>query len=382
MQTYHRVFNRKFVLVFIGQFAFSAVLQLLLPTLPIYLKKLGSTEIEIGILIGAFGAASVLLRPPVGKALVRLREKTLMMGGAVIYAVCSMAYVVVPPFWPLVSVRILQGAGFGLFATAATTYVVRMSEAGNRARILAHFSVAMNLASAIGPPIGMVIADRFGFIPLFLVCTAVSLCTLFVLAALGNNPKPAPQASIPHDSFLLSKTALPPSIIGFIAIFIWGSLNTFYPLYARSLGVANPGLFFSVMATMLILTRTFGSRILDIPNRKIVIGSCIIITIAALLILWLSRTQLMFLVAALLWGTGHGFLFPSLLTLALERSGSSAALVVATVYAFSDGGLFLGPLAMGVVAQFVSYSAVFLSLSILSGMGLLYLAYFTRKTHE
>jgi len=32
VQTYHRVFNRKFVLVFIGQFAFSAVLQLLLPS--------------------------------------------------------------------------------------------------------------------------------------------------------------------------------------------------------------------------------------------------------------------------------------------------------------------------------------------------------------
>jgi predicted MFS family arabinose efflux permease len=255
-----------------------------------------------------------------------------------------------------------------------------MTEAGNRARILAHFAVGMNIATAIGPPVGMVIVNRFGFIPLFLVCTAVSLCTLLMLGTLSDNPKVVPESSIAGDGFLFSRTVLPPSIIGFIAIFIWGALNTFYPLHARSLGVANPGLFFTAMATMLILTRTFGGPILDIKNRKVVIGSCIIFTITALVILYLSGTQLMFIVAALLWGTGHGFLFPSLLALALERSGSSPALVVATVYAFADGGLFLGPLAMGVVAQYVSYSAVFLSLSILSLMGLLYLAYFTRRT--
>ncbi len=373
-------FARQFFIIFGAQFIFSTVLHLLIPTLPIYLKTLDCTEIEIGMLIGAFGFASILARPPAARMLMRVQEKTLMMGGALIYTVCSIAYLALPPLWPLLCVRILQGVGFGLFATAATTYVVNMTEARNRARILARFTVALNVAAAIGPPTGMVIVNRFGFAHLFLACAVVSFCALSIAGALGKNPKSAPSAPVSDDGFLLSKTALPPSIIGFMAIFIWGSLNTFYPLYARSLGVANPGLFFSVMAAMLIVTRTLGGRILDMPDRRMVIGSCIILTIAALVVLWLSRTQLMFLVAAFLWGTGHGFLFPTLLTLALERSESSSALVVATVYTFSDGGLFFGPLAMGVVAQFVSYSAVFLSLSILSVMGLLYLAYFTRKS--
>jgi MFS family permease len=178
---------------------------------------------------------------------------------------------------------------------------------------------------------------------------------------------------------MLSKEALPPSIVGFIALFVWASLTTFYPLYARSVGIANPGLFFTVMATMLIFCRTLGGRILDIPNRKIVILPCIVICMIAMVILFLCKTQVMFLVAAALWGISHGFLMPALIAFALERAGSSAAPVVATFYAFSDTGLFLGPLVMGVVAQYTSYPFVFLGLFVVSLISLFYFWYITRK---
>jgi hypothetical protein len=76
------IFTRDFILAFWAQLAFMSVFQLLIPTLPIYLKKLGSTEIEIGILVGTLGIASVGFRPLVGKVLVRVREKVVTMAGA------------------------------------------------------------------------------------------------------------------------------------------------------------------------------------------------------------------------------------------------------------------------------------------------------------
>jgi predicted MFS family arabinose efflux permease len=380
MQTPQHRFSREFTLVWIAQFTFFLVAWTLIPTLPIYLKKLRATDLEIGILIGTMSLASVISRPLAGRALIKAREKTFMMAGAFLYAVCSVSYIAIPPFWPLVPIRILQGAGLGLFHTSTTTYVANSTEPNNRPRALAHLIVGANLASAIAPSVGMVIANRFGFAHLFLVCTAGSLGVLLVSSALGGDRKPVSKTSSADHGLLPGGKMLQPAIIGFIAFFIWGSMATFYPLYATSLGLANPGFFFTAVAIMFILTRALGDKILNMQNREAVVASCIVLSIVALLMLWLSITQVMFLAVAVLWGIGQGFLVPSLLALALDRSSSPSALVVATVYTSFDTGQFLGPLAMGVVAQYLGYSAVFFCLPIIGAISLLCLWYFRNSS--
>ena len=46
-----KIFTRDFVLNFLAQFAFSSVFFILIPTIPIYLSRLGSTDVGIGILL-------------------------------------------------------------------------------------------------------------------------------------------------------------------------------------------------------------------------------------------------------------------------------------------------------------------------------------------
>ena len=45
-----KILTREFILWFLGQFMFTSVFHLLTPTLPIYLSRLASSEVEIGIL--------------------------------------------------------------------------------------------------------------------------------------------------------------------------------------------------------------------------------------------------------------------------------------------------------------------------------------------
>jgi predicted MFS family arabinose efflux permease len=380
MQTSRRIFTSQFILVFFAQLAFNIVWQLLLPTLPIYLKKLGSTEIEIGTLVGILALAGVVCRPFVGKALLRLSEKAFMTAGAVIYAVTSLAYLVIPPFWPLLILRMLQGVGGGFFHTSSTTYVINISTIGDRARIIGYFALTVYIAGAIAPPLGMVLVNNLGFTPLFLVCTIGSLSMLLVSGRLNKRPRAGSSNPTPEDDgFLLSRSALPPSIIGFLTLFIWASIATFFPLYARSQGVDNPGLFFTAMATMLILSRALGGRILDYPRKRVVIIPCILVSAVALTILSLSRSQPMFLFAAALWGAGHAFFIPSLMTLSLERAGSAPGPVVATFYTAADVGMFLGPLIMGIVVQYTNYPFMFFCLAIICFISLAYFCWFTRK---
>jgi predicted MFS family arabinose efflux permease len=371
--------NRNFVLAFCAQLALMSVYQLLIPTLPLHLKRMGSSEIEVGILVGIMGIASVVARPLTGRALVKGNARTFMMVGACFYVASSAAYLVAPPLLPLLCVRIIQGAAFGMFHTASTSYVVDISEPGFRARVLAYFALTMNFAGTVAPPLGVVLLNKFGSSYLFVACTSVALCTLVASSVLGHGQTAKPYGSTKDRGPLLSRAALPHSLVGFMALWIWASLTTFFPIYATNQGIANPGIFFTTIAVTLIASRTLGGRILDVFSKRSLVFPCLLTSVLSMIVLSLSRTQPLFLLSAVLWAAGHAFLIPSLMTLALERAGSASSPVVATFYAVSDLGVFIGPLVMGVVAHYISYPVMFFCLSVVGMINVVYFGLFTRQ---
>src|SRR5512136_1072417 len=93
-----RIFHSDFILIFLVQFTVSFGYCILIPTLPIYLSKIGSTEVEIGILIGMLSLSSLVLRRFVGRALVKIPEVTFMIAGAILFALTSAGYLFALPF--------------------------------------------------------------------------------------------------------------------------------------------------------------------------------------------------------------------------------------------------------------------------------------------
>jgi len=100
-QTIRNILTPDFILASFVQFTLAFVFSILTPTLPVYLSHYGSKEVEIGVLIGILAVSSLILRPLVGRALLKIPERIFMTAGAVLYAITSVCY----PFSPL----------FGLF---------------------------------------------------------------------------------------------------------------------------------------------------------------------------------------------------------------------------------------------------------------------------
>jgi MFS family permease len=270
-QTMRKIFTREFILGVFSQFAFISVFYILIPTLPIYLLKSGSTEAEIGVLIGIFFVSSLALRPFVGKALLRIPEKDFMIAGAVIFVLTSFAYLVAPPFWPFSLVRIFQGIGLAFFHTASFTMIANISPEAHLGQSLSYFFLAPNISLALLPSLGMFLINRFSFNFLFLTCLSLSLCALLITFKLKRRPIPPTEDPSPKEGVLLSWKAIPPSIVNFLNFIMWGALTAFFPLYALNHGVANSGLFFTVVAIMFFLGRGFGGKILDLYSRDRVI---------------------------------------------------------------------------------------------------------------
>jgi len=237
-----KIFTRDFVLSFFAQFTFSSVFCLLIPTLPIYLVGKGTTEAEIGVLIGIFSVFSLLFRPFVGRSLLRIPERQFMMAGASIYVLSSIAYLLAPPFWPFLMIRIIHGIGLAFFATASFTFIANISPEAHRGQSLSYFYLAINIAFVVGPYLGMLIINLLNFATLFLVCTGLSTCSLFITLKLGKR-QGIPIDLSSHPQPILSREALPPAIMAFMVNIIWGALIAFFPLYALSHGITNPGLF-------------------------------------------------------------------------------------------------------------------------------------------
>src|SRR5512137_1810517 len=114
-----KILTRDFILAFFAQFTFTMANHILIPTLPIYLSRLGSRETEIGVLIGIFTVSSLVLRPLTGKILLRTPEKKMMIVGALLFGLGSIGYFVALPFWPFFLVRVFQGVGYAFFYTAS-----------------------------------------------------------------------------------------------------------------------------------------------------------------------------------------------------------------------------------------------------------------------
>lgn len=373
------ILTRNFVLAFFAQFAFTSVFYILIPTLPIYLSGLRSTKVEIGVLIGVFFFSSLISRPFIGRALIKVPEKNFMIAGTVLFALTSVAYLLVSPFWPLLIVRLFQGIGYAFFLTASYTLVANISSEGHRGESLTYFYLAFNLSGALAPPLGMFVINRFGFTHLFFVCLGLSLSSLFISNQLRRRQVAPSQNSNIEEDFLLSQKALPPSIINSLSFFIWGALAAFFPLYAINHGMANPGLFFTTIAITIILGRTLGGKILDLYSKEKIILPCLFTYIISMVMLAFSKTLPMFILVAIIWGSGHAFLLPTLAVYALDRAGSSPGPVMGTFSAFTDLGISLGPVIMGIIVHTASYPIMFLCLALAGILNLIYFYFFVRK---
>jgi predicted MFS family arabinose efflux permease len=377
-----KIVTRDFVLCFFAQFAFSSVFFILIPTIPIYLSRLGTTDVGIGVLIGALSVSSLILRPLVGRALLRIPEKKFMVGGTLLYTFSSVAYLFAKPFWPILIVRVFQGIGLAVFQTASFTLITRISPDARRGQSLSYFYLAINIAFALGPSIGMYIMNLFDFTILFLACTGLSLLSLFITLKLTERQAVPPENDSSNDQPFITREALPAAIMAFMGSIIWGALTAFFPLYALSKGVDNPGLFFAAMALTLIFGRALGGSRLDLYRREKVILPCLIAQIVAMTILVFSTTLPMFILVAIVWGIGTAFFYPTLVAYTIDLAGASRGPAMGTYLALSDFGAGMGSVIMGIVLQFSNYQTMFLALVLTGLVNLGYFHFIVKKRSE
>lgn len=354
-----RILGREFILIWVVNFLIFMSLQMLIPTIPVFVSQKFHNDAIVGIVVGVYTFSAVLLRPFAGELLERYNPKIITVLGLTLFGVQSLFYGFASSLLVFFIIRIGHGVFWGISSTVTSAVAADVIPATRRAEGMGYFTLSQNIAMAVGPDLGIYLISRFTFHELF-----ISAATFSVLAALIMvSVKQPKRAGVSGGGFLnlLEKASLTPSLILFCTTMIQGAIVPFLPLYAGEKGIVDYlGIYFALFATVLVLTRPFVGRLAD---RKGIYGVSMVGLIASLLALvFLCRLNSLggLLASAVFWGLGFGTIHPLMQAAAIELAPNNKSKATATIWTFFDLGIGLGAILAGYIAKYGGYETIYL----------------------
>ncbi|MFX4263265.1 MFS transporter [Pelotomaculum propionicicum] len=367
------IYTKNFIICFISTFIFSFSFYYLIPVMPVYFEGIGKSKAEIGIIIGAFFAASIILRPVVGVMLKTYSGKSLMILGSVIFAIAPALYLTTTSTVLLTAIRIFHGMGVATFMTSAVIMVADTVPRERLAHATGVYFTSANAALGIAPLVGTTAGRYFSFSAQMIFLAASALAVIILLINIdGQSREKVLLQPKPFLGVLKERNVLVPTVVFASCTFVSGTINAFLPLQTLTWGYHNSGLYFFVSASTVVAVRFVGGGLSDSFGRKSVILPCLVITSLGTMFLPLVHTPLGLALCAFFYGAGFGLLYPTLNATVVERVLPENRSTALGIFSTSvDGGQFLGPAVMGYVGQYFGFGPLFVTASLAPLGGLL-----------
>ena len=337
------------LLMFLGWYLF-------LPTLPLHAKAMGGTDSMLGWLLGATTLAAIVFRPIAGILLDSVGRKKILIGGIIILLAASVYFPFLTTVAAIIALRVLHGVGWGFASTASSTiasYNIPKEKFGEG---MGYFSLSNSLTMAIAPAIGLAIIASRGFKPVSFIAAILLVLSLILNLFLKEEKK---EKSIKLSFY--EKNAILPSLVMFLVTTTYGAINGFLSIYSTSIGIQNIGMYFTVYAITLLISRPILGKATDKYGFSVVVYPGLLLV--ALTMVFLSKATSLpnFLISAFLYGIGMGALQSSLQTMAIRNSSKgSVGAANATFFTGFDGGIGAGSIIGGFIATRVGYGTMYL----------------------
>ncbi|MFD3259962.1 MFS transporter [Paenibacillus lentus] len=359
------LWNRNFLLICFSSFFVFMTFYILAVTLPSFvLDSLHGSQKGIGLVTTVFVIAAVIFRPLAGKWLNELDNRKIMNTSLILFAVCSAGYLIVRDFAPLLVLRVIHGAAFGIAATTTSAIAIKLIPEKRKGEGIGYFTLFMSLAMVFGPFLGLMVISHFNFSVLFMMCLVFSVLSLLcgLLLQLPQQPEvKKPSTSSWHWKTFIEPRAIPISISGFMLAFSYGAISTFISVYAKSLGMEPmASYFFIVFAALILISRPFTGRLFDRKGEHVLVYPGLFFFVIGMIWLSQANSPFAFLAAGGVIGLGYGALLPSFQAIAIKSSPiQRSGLATSTYFVFFDAGYGVGSYVLGVIAAMTSYGTMY-----------------------
>ena len=366
-----KIWTKSFIVIVFANMFNNVGVQMLMPTIPLYLVALGATESQVGLVATSFFVSSILTRFFISVLLQRIGKKLTLFSGVLLTAVVIALYGLTHSVGAAAAMRIAQGLGFGTTTTIFTALAADHLPDSRRGEGIGYFSMGVVFAMTVAPAIGLFMRDNYGFHPMFFVAAAFSF-----ISAVGVRffMKPSPvNTTAPEnvekeeneaETGFLSKLYDPKLTLPALLLILLGLCRSadmnFVALFAEARNLEHLALYFAIQTTTSFGIRFFTGQVSDRRGRNWVLipGGCAVL--ASLTLLSFAKTTGLFLLSSFFNGLGVGVLVPGMQVWMFSRVGSEKRNVAsATYFNFYDVGVSIGAILLGYLAEYVGYTAMY-----------------------
>ncbi|MGE7907307.1 MFS transporter [Peribacillus sp. NPDC094092] len=371
-QSRARLWTKDFVIVSSINFFITLIFYLLMVTLAIYaVNELDASTSEAGLISGIFIIGTLIGRLFIGRFIDSIGRKKTLFIGLIFFTLTTILYFVDLGIGFLLVNRLIHGMAMGMASTATGTIVAQIIPATRKGEGIGYYSMSATLATAIGPFIGLYMAQHTSFQVIFSFCLAlgvVSLITAFFLyvPALKVTAKVTESKGFKLSNFIEPK-ALPISIITLLLAFCYSSVLSFISFYAIEINLVNTASFFFVVyAVAVLLSRPFSGPLMDRKGSNFIMYPAFMLFGIGLLLLSITTNSFTLLGAGFLIGLGFGNMQSSSQAIAVKLTPPHRmGMATSTFFIMLDAGLGFGPYILGFIIPVTGYSTLYVILGVL-----------------
>lgn len=382
-------FLRLYILVFL-YFSANAILNVIIP---LQGGILGANNTTIGLIMGGYLFTTMFFRPWAGHIIQKhgplkvLRIILILNGFALIlYTVTGLSGFFIA--------RILQGVSTAFFSMALQMGIIDALPDKDRSQGISLYSLFANMPGIIGPVVAYSIWEAGGMDYFIVVLIMIAISTaMFGYSDKMEKIKSHPVSDSTEQEVSIFKSfkqlvknpiLFKCSVLMLVSSIVFGAITTFIPLYATQLKSGNAGIYLMIQAATVVFVRFYLRKKIPSDGKwhaSFVMGTMLILAIAAQCVSFsITGGAFFFYMGAILMGIPQALLYPTLTTyLTFVLPEKSRNVLIGLFIAMADLGVSLGSVIMGPIADFSSYSFMYMICAILGAVMILF-AYYWRTT--
>lgn len=330
--------------------------------LPLFIKKLGGDEANVGFIMGSFGITSLGSIPFVAFLIDKYGRRRFMLLGSLIMCFSSLSYIVITRLSPLFFLlRLFQGIGFAFFFTSAGTAASDFIPEERRGQGLGIFGAFTIASYALGPAVGEAVIENLGFQSFFIYSSSFSLIAIVLvyLTEDAHFKRSVDPYGLDFFRLAFSRRYAVPLVSNFILAGGFGSVLNFISAYLKTKGL-NVFYFFLTYTVTVTSMRVLGGRISDVFGRKKITSPSLLFFSLSLAAMGLINSVYRLVLISFLFSISYGMLYPTLSALVIDRANPDerGKAMGAFNACFSMGTNFLA-FGFGVIARDMGFGGMY-----------------------
>lgn len=353
-----------------------------LPSAPFRILELGGRTAEAGLFLGFLTYASALTAPVTGALADRLGKRRMLVTCSLVLAAFAGGYAVATDHRVFLALPLFQGVVWSGMLSASSAYMTDIIPESRRAEGIAYWGLSTILAIAVAPAIGFWL-HGIGWTAVCVSAGALNLLMAGIALALpasetGSRAWRGSSRVLSRD--VIEWRVLLASFVLFLYSFGYGGITSFVALYAERNGITPKGIYFTVFAAIIVVTRPFSGRLADrIGHTRVLLPSLALVTVGLVLLVPApSRASLV--VSALVFGAGFGTAYPAYAAHVVKhvdpaRRGAAFGGILAAF----DTGIGTGSMAVGWLVDHAGFPSAWTTAALLSALAIPYFLFADRR---